>query len=399
MTTLTIKLPDLLGWQTQVEADAKRFNVVNVGRRAGKTTFGVDLAKVAVERCRPVGWFSPTYKMLLEAWRAAVETYAPVTQRRNASEHRLEFIGGGLLEFWSLDNPDSARGRRYQRIVVDEAAMVPNLMDAWNFVLRPTLADWMGDAWFLSTPKGRNGFWQLWQLGQDDEAGEWASWQMPSTVNPMIPVGEFEAMKAAMPERIYGQEIEARFLDDAGGVFRNVVASATATLQDGAQAGHEYVMGVDWAQSVDFTVLTVIDMTLGAVVAVDRFNQIDYATQLGRLEAMHDRFRPHVIISEKNSMGAPLSEALQQRGLPVQMFTTTNATKSEIIQSLALAFERGMLAIPNDSTLIGELQAYEATQLPGGSWKYSAPPGMHDDMVMSLALAYSAVYDAAPLLL
>jgi hypothetical protein len=278
--------------------------------------------------------------------------------------------------------------------------MVPALMDAWNYVLRPTLADWKGDAWFLSTPKGRNGFWQMWQYGQDDAMQEWASWQMPSTVNPMIPASEFEAMRQSMPERIYAQEILATFLDDAGGVFRRVMDAATATEQEAAIDGHEYVIGVDWAQSVDWTVLTVIDLTLGEACAVDRFNQVDYAIQLGRLNAMHDRFRPHVIVSEKNSMGAPLAEALQQRGLPVQMFTTTNATKAEIIQSLSLAFEQGTLRILNDSTLINELQAYEQKQLPqSGLWRYSAPDGMHDDMVMSLALAYSAAYNATPLLL
>lgn len=87
-------------------------------------------------------------------------------------------------------------------------------------------------------------------------------------------------------------------------------------------------------------------------------------------------------------MGGPLSESLQQMGLPVQMFTTTNATKTEIIQALALAFETAQVRIPNDATMIGELQAYEQTQLPSGIWRYSAPDGMHDDMVMSLALAW-----------
>lgn len=89
--------------------------------------------------------------MLLEVWREAVRTFAPILSRRNIQERRLEFITGGLLEFWSLDNPDVARGRKYRRIIVDEAAMVPSLMDVWQYALRPTLADYQGDAWFVYT--------------------------------------------------------------------------------------------------------------------------------------------------------------------------------------------------------------------------------------------------------
>lgn len=336
----------------------------------------------------PIGWFSPTYKMLAEVWRNAVELFQPITIRKNATERRIEFNNGGLLEFWSLENPDSARGRRYRRLIIDEAAMVPGLMDAWNFVMRPTLADLQGDAYFLSTPKGRNGFWQMWQYGQDPTMLEWASWQMPSTVNPYVPVSEFDAMRLTMPERIYAQEILAAFLDDAGGVFRNVMAAATAIEQPEPRGNRTYIIGADWGKHNDFTVFTVMDAQDRRMVAMDRFNQIDYTLQVGRLEALAKRYNATAIIAERNSMGEPLIEQLQRSGLPVMPFTTTNATKTQIIDALALAFERGEIEILNEPTLISELQAYEMERLPSGMMRYSAPEGMHDDTVMSLALAW-----------
>ena len=90
-------------------------------------------------------------------------------------------------------------------------------------------------------------------------------------------------------------------------------------------------------------------------------------------------------------MGEPLLELLQREGLPVQGFQTTNASKAGIIEALALAFERREITIPNDSVLVSELQAYEMMRLPGGSFRYSAPEGMHDDTVMSLALAWHGI--------
>jgi len=55
-----------------------------------------------------------------------------------------------------LDSPDSGRGRGYAVAVIDEAAMVPNLEHVWQQTIRPMLTDFLGEAWFLSTPKAMN---------------------------------------------------------------------------------------------------------------------------------------------------------------------------------------------------------------------------------------------------
>ena len=372
----------------QIISERKRFNVAACGRRFGKSLLGQDLsADVALEGY-PAGWFSPTYKMLLEIWREMAQDLQPFIKRRSVQERRLELITGGIVEFWSLDNPDAARGRRYARVIVDEAGMVPDLMDAWQYVIRPTLIDYQGDGWFFGTPKGHNGFWNMFQWGQDEQQNEWQSWRMPSAANPFLPQAEIDGMRETMPERVFQQEIMAAFIEDAGGVFRGVMAAATAQEQSEALPGHAYIFGVDWGKSADFTCITVIDVRLNALVYLDRFNQIDYTLQTGRLGALYDRFRPHAIIAEQNSMGDPLIEQLQRQGLPVQPFTTTNATKKLTIEALALAFERQQITIINDPVLVGELQAFEMERLPSGTFRYSAPAGMHDDTVISLALAW-----------
>ena len=364
--------------------------MVDVGRRAGKSALGLNRCAAPEVLPYPAAWFSPTYKMLLEIWREAVRTFAPITTRRSTQDHRIENLAGGVLEFWSLDNPDSARGRKYRRIIVDEAAMVPNLMDAWQYALRPTLVDYSGDAYFLSTPKGRNGFWQMWQWGQDPLQAEWASWQMPSSVNQRIPAGEFDAMRYTMPERVYRQEIEAQFLEDGLSVFRGIADAATAERQTGARPGSTYVAGLDWALSVDYTVLTIFDATAQAVAHIDRFNGVDYSLQRQRIKAACDRFGVMSVLAEENAMGKPNNDELRRMGLPVRDFTTTNTSKAEIVEKLAAGFEQGNVKIINDQTLIAELQSFGAERLPGGMTRYSSPDGMHDDMVISLALAWYA---------
>ena len=385
-----VRLPSPHPAQLRVISQAKRFNVLSCGRRFGKTTLGeICLVTPAVLDGEPVAYFAPTYKMMAEVWRDVRRMARPVTARVDAQQHRLELLTGGVIDMWSLDSPDVARGRKYARAVIDEAAMVADLAEAWQSVIRPTLADYRGDAWLMSTPKGRNFFQTAYEWGQDPEQVEWASWQMPTAENPYIDASEIEAMRLEMPERIFAQEILAMFLDDAGGVFRRVMAAATATRQEAAADGHSYVIGVDWGKKDDFTVLAVIDTSTMELVEIDRFNQIDYLIQVGRLRALWERFGRPPVIPEQNSMGEPLVEQLQRiDGMYVQPFQTTNASKARIIDGLALAFERGTFRILPDPVLVAELQAYEMERLPGGSYRYGAPAGMHDDCVMATALAY-----------
>jgi len=220
---------------------------------------------------------------------------------------------------------------------------------------------------------------------------DWAAFRFPTVNNPFIPASEVEAARDGLPERIFQQEYLAEFLEDAGGIFRGIMDAATAEPQRKALAEHEYVMGVDWGKHNDYTVFTVIDATTNELVYMDRFSQIDYQTQLGRLEGVYVRFAPGQIVAERNAMGEPLIEQLQRQGYPVQAWQTTNASKAEAIDALALAFERQDIRIIPDPALIGELQAFEAQRLPSGMLRYAAPEGLHDDTVMSLALAWQGI--------
>jgi len=386
--------------QQGIISRAKRFNAVACGRRFGKTTMGLALAWYGAPHCPgglaqgyDVGWFAPTYKLLDEAWRAAKAVLRNAILRADSQQHRLEVMTGAALDFWTLEKPDGGRGRRYGLALVDEAAMARHLEEAWTAAIRPTLTDYKGGAWFFSTPKGRNFFWNLHQQGENPLWDDWASHHAPTTANPHIDPAEVEAARQSLPERIFQQEYMAVFLDDGGGVFRGVQAAVNEDVR--LHTSHEsgYVIGIDWGRHNDFTVLIVLDARTGAVVWVDRFTDIDWGTQFARLKALHERFPRAAILAESNSMGGPLVEALQRQQLPVTAFETTAPSKRAIIEALALAFERGALTIPNEPWLIDELLAYEQERLPGGLLRYNAPPGGHDDGVMALAIAWHAAHD------
>lgn len=392
MREFRIKLPALHQAQRRIVAEAKRFNTVCCGRRWGKTKLAVDRLVHPALRGLPSVYFSPTYKMLAEVWREAKLVFKPVTHKVSEQERRLELITGGTVDFWSLDNPDAPRGRKYKRAVVDEAAMINSLEEAWNAVIRPTLTDYRGDAWFMSTPKGLNFFFHLFNRGADANEPEWASWQMPTTANPYIDPAEVEAARRELPELVFGQEYLAEFLQNAGAVFRNIAACLKAPATSPADhKGHVIYFGVDWAQKNDFTAICGFCHTCKREVFLDRFNQIGWSLQRGRLMTKYEQWQPEMILAEENSIGSPNIEALIHERLPVRGFQTTASTKPPLIQSLALCFEKTEAQWLADATAKGELEAYESKiSQKTGRIGYSAPEGMHDDTVIARALAWWA---------
>lgn len=398
---LPLTIPELYPKQAEIKTMARRYNVLDIGRRAGKTYLGVHLALEAASRGLKVGWFSPGYKYLLDVWRDLERPSKGHARRINATERRIEFPNGGVIEAWTLENTDAGRGRAYHLVIVDEAAMVSNLMLAWNDAIRPTLSDYEGSAWFLSTPKGLNFFHDLWLRGQDSENfPTWISWTLPSAVNPYLPPKEIEEARKSLPEMTFRQEYLAEFISSDGAVFRGVDAVLTAPESDPADhKGHFLVAGVDWGRTHDFTVASVFCCHCGYEVALDRFNQIGWDFQRGRLLALFEYWKVREICVETNSIGSPNLEALRKK-LPDQMyatgFETTGKSKGPVVLSLALAIEQRKLRLLNHPIGRQELIAYEAEVLSSGHIKYNAPEGGWDDTVIARCLMWYKAKNRTP---
>ena len=294
-----------------------------------------------------------------------------------------------MIAVRSAHHPDNLRGEGLDLAVLDEAAFMDPRV--WPEVVRPMLTTSRGAALFLSTPFGRNWFWDLYRLGLDNEAPEWGSFHFSTETNRMIAPEELESIRRQTTEHVWRTEYLAQFTDESGQVFRGIRAAVRPGRVEAAEAGHTYVAGVDWGRHHDYTVIAVIDATARRLVALDRFNNIGWRLQRGRLKAMAARWRAQLIWAEANSIGAPNIEALQEEGLPMRSFLTTSKSKSPLIESLALAIERGILALLDDPVLLGELASFTLERMPGGGYRYGAPPGAHDDTVIATALAWYGV--------
>lgn len=320
-----------------------------------------------------------------QIWREARRVAQALSAEVNASERRFDLPTGGMLAIRSTHTPDYLRGAGLDYAVLDEAAYMP--AETWAEVVRPMLMDRRGGALFISTPQGKNWFWDVYQLGVQGTP-DWYSIQHPSHSNPRLSAEELASIERVTAPHIWQAEYLAQFVDDAGAVFRGVRSAAHAPVGVPYDASHMYSAGIDWGREHDYTAIVVLDVTTQSMVALDRFNQVGWHVQRERLNRLMQDWHPALIVAESNSIGAVNIEELARLGLPIQPFSMTSASKGTLIDSLALAIERGDLALLPDESLLGELNSYGLERLPSGIYRYSAPVGGHDDCVVALALAW-----------
>ncbi len=426
---LTIELDNLHPGQWKVRDEARRFNIINCGRRWGKSTLGIDLAMDAALDGLKIAYYEPSYVMLTEVERELTRRLPPPIGKHSAQEHRFDIANGGVIDLWSLESRDSSRGRAYHRVIIDEAAKVPDLMDVWQHVIRPTLTDHRGDAWFLSTPRGFNDFEVLFGYGQDGERPDWIAHTAPTSDNPYISPDEIAAARRDLDPRVYGQEYLADFLSDANAVFTQGLDLQPwlTRLPTPDLIPHQtwvyrypdtratYLIGVDvaeglehgdrscaivlerdslgrcieaahlcgtyptdtWAEMVD-----ALASAYGGLCGVERNNHGHAVLDHLRRFMAARRHQPYRLYHEQAPLRSPTSAGVARHVGEVGWLTTA-ASKPVLIDELEEALRTGLFLFGSER-LQRQLRAYQRDD----KGRTGAPSGKHDDCVMSSGIAY-----------
>jgi phage FluMu gp28-like protein len=236
---------------------------------------------------------------------------------------------------------------------------------------------------FIGTPKGKNLFYELYCKGQDQKETEYISYQFESRKSEKFPPSEWEAVQR-LPQRVFEQEYQAKFLDLGGEVFRNIADCIRGQLEPDRNVRKTYYCGVDLAKSYDYTVICILDNN-GHLVFFVRFNEISWNIQKERIKRACQNYDALAWI-DSTGVGDPIFEDLAQQ-VRAQGYKFTNVSKRQLIEGLSVSIERGEISFPEIPELINELSIFSFEQSETGTIKYSAPSGMHDDIVIALALA------------
>jgi Terminase large subunit, T4likevirus-type, N-terminal len=188
----------------------QRFRVLVAGRRFGKTYLAlVELCQAASVRGRLAWYVGPTYKQAKRiAWKPLKEMTRPYwAAKPNETDLRIELVWGGTICLRGADNYDSLRGDGLDFLVLDEYASIAR--EAWDAVLRPALADKLGRALFIGTPRGFNHFHELFESAE--ARPDWKAFQFTTAEGGNVPAQELESASHYLDERTYRQEFEASF--------------------------------------------------------------------------------------------------------------------------------------------------------------------------------------------
>ena len=400
-----IDLPALYPLQVEIVDHPALRKVVVAGRRGGKTTM---FATLAVERAlatrKKVMMVSPLQDQVDIFWRKLKDWLAePLTHKliqKNEVKRTLTFWNGSTIRCKTGHNPDALRGEDADLLIFDECALLDPA--TWYSVGAAMLADRANsEAVFISTPKYKNWFYHLYLNARADTSGLWQAFHFPSHANPHL--AGLDIATAGMPDTVYRQEILAEFLEMDGAVFRNIENCVYGDYPDTAYKGH-FIMAVDWGRTNDYTVALVGDADTGRIVDKVRFTNVRFEEQIRRIMMLAVKWQVELIVAEANAMGGPLVEQLRiaadeyanfneqdtrYLSTSVSAFTMTAVNKPRLVEALMLAFEQGDIQIPNDPDLLNELETFSLLrQNQLGLPTYGAPLGMHDDMVITLAILW-----------
>jgi len=191
----------------------ERFAVLVAHRRFGKTVAAInDLIRacftVQKDNVR-VAYIAPYLSQAKAvAWDYALEYTRDIPDIKvNHSELRIDFSNGSRFRLYGADNYNAMRGLYYDAVVCDEHSDFP--ASAWTTVIRPSLADRKGSATFISTPKGRNEFWELYEYAKTNK--DWWSGMFKASETDILDPEELEEAKRTMGEDRYEQEFECSF--------------------------------------------------------------------------------------------------------------------------------------------------------------------------------------------
>ena len=369
--------------QAKLHRCAARFQTICCGRRWGKTRYAAAklIDQGATSEGGDYGWIAPTYLIADRGVEAVRQIGGELVNIHGDNPTLAEFDGpkGHVrIYFLSAERPQAILGFGFRGIVLDETAQIP--ADVWQTYIRPTLSDHMGWASLISTPRGRNWFFDMFTRG--GEPG-YASFTFPSNSNPFFPAEEWEEARRTLPSDVFKQEYEAQFLEDSAGVFRGI----DACLVDAApSATGPVVVGIDLAKHNDYTVCIAMDAATGACLAMDRFNMLDWPIQKGRIREFCRAWRGTAWM-EVNSIGDAIYDDLKGEVSDLRPWVTNNASKARAIQQLSVDIEQRRVSWPRAwSVLTDELKRYEYAISARGVMTYNAPAGFHDDCVMAFAI-------------
>ena len=364
---------------------------VSCGRQVGKTqtlmqiTIQNGLKPLHGQPFCAMGVFLPVNKqakMVFNRTRKILQKYDGFDF--NKTELSIRFPNGSTIQYWTSEN-DNCRGNTYDYLFADEACFIKG--ELWYEAIIQTvlisLSKKKGKVLLTSTPKEKNWFYDYFVQSKKN----YKSIKFTSEESQLQSKEVLEDIKRITPISTWRNEYLAEFVDGALSTFD--VDRATKIEPSEISNYTAIVAGIDWGIENDYTVLTLINSNKECFY-VRKWRKIPWDEIIS--EIIKD-LRTHgspVCYAEKNGIGNMPTAELKRLYGSVKPVVTTADSKTKMIMKLAkdiLSSDSSQLRLLNDAELLKEMNNYGATYVNGIAKYGNINKEIHDDMVMSLAIA------------
>jgi len=336
-----------------------------------------------------VGWVSPTYKQAKKVFKEIVNALGdcPFVTNVNRGDLIVEFDTDSSIQFYSAEAYDSVRGETFDALICDEFAFFKP--EAWNEVLKATVLVRGKKVLILSTPRGKNQFYNLFNLAEHNK--NYISFRGTSYDNPFIDPDEILEAQRNLPEHVFKQEYLAEFLDNGSSVFTNIQECITSS-----SATTDLFAGIDLGRSDDYTVLTICDSN-NREVYCNRWRHMEWSSIINNIVEVLNKYKPNTLIESNGAQDAifeQIRDKVNYNKTKIKPFVTTSKSKQSIIEDLIVKFENKELGFIGYDWQVNELEVFTYEyNMKTRAIRYSAPVGLHDDYVMSRAITNFCIKD------
>lgn len=247
-------------WQRRCHLDRKRFTVLALHRRAGKTELAImELIGAALAFNQELGLFfyiAPYLKQAKTiAWarlKARLQSLiACGAVEVNEGETSIRFLhNGAIIRVFGADNPDAMRGVRLDGAVLDEVAQIKP--ETWTDIVQPALSDRKGWALFIGTPSGVNLFSELYYKAK--KLADWISALYTVYDTDAIDPDEVKRLKRDMSETSFAREYLCDFAAAGDNQLMSLADIEEACQRTWPEHSMDYaprILGVDPARFGD----------------------------------------------------------------------------------------------------------------------------------------------------
>lgn len=194
-----------------------------------------------------------------------------VIDAKNEADLTFDLKNGTTIYVMGSDQPDALRGVTPDFVVFEEAAR--HEQNVWEEIIRPALTARRGRALFITTPKGHNWFYDLWNKSKTMK--DWARFHYTIYDNPYIPKEEIEEAKSqCRSDVLWRQEYLAEFEAHMGRALPGFSFEKHFLELPPWQNGQFMIVPIDWGQKDDTTACFIR-------VAQERVEVLSFYAQMG----------------------------------------------------------------------------------------------------------------------